>query len=317
MNLYSDFRGDSSFNIRALHRRTWINPLGGRVRHRARRSGTMQAIYAEFYQPLEPTQTWFVRPFGNASASNAPVFSAEQQLAVYRTYSSKAGVEAGANLGTWGQATVGYRAENAHAAVATGPALLTGSAGAHRRRQRGPQHRYARLRVLSHEGREDSTLDGFEATNTADNLAKYGTARGEVRRARCTLGDFIFLGTAEHGQSTHGALPLADVYSLGGPRHLAGFAQGQILGDDYSYGSLEAQYKLTRPIPLLGLSLIAGLQAETGKMGKPYTEQNLTGGRTPSARISRPTARSDPSISATPRHKNGDGGRWYFFLGTP
>ena len=121
MNLYSDFRGDSSYNIRALHRRTWINSLGGEFVVAAQ-VGTTQALYAEFYQPLEPTQMWFVRTFANGSSSNAPLFSGGQQLAVYRTYSGKAGASGGANLGTWGQVSLGYRAENAHAAVVTGPA---------------------------------------------------------------------------------------------------------------------------------------------------------------------------------------------------
>ncbi len=82
--------------------------------------------------------------------------------------------------------------------------------------------------------------DVFESTSVSSGLEKYGTAELKFGGA-VSVGDFIFLGAAEHGQSTHGQLPVADVYSLGGPRRMAGFAANQILGDDYSYGSVEAQ----------------------------------------------------------------------------
>ena len=314
MNLYSDFRGDSSFNVRVLHRRTWVNPLGGEFVVGAQ-VGTTQALYAEFYQPLEPTQTWFARTWGNASASDVPLFSGNQQVAEYRTYSSKAGVEAGANLGTWGQARIGYQGENGRASVATGPILLPSV----RERVGGPG---AALNVDTLDYAFFPTkgvkLDAnvFEATNVSAGIEKFGTAEAKLKGAM-TMGDFIFLAGAEHGQSTHGVLPLVDVYSLGGPRHLAGFAQGQILGDDYSYGNLEAQYKLTRAIPLLGLSLIAGVQAETGKMGKLYTEQNLTGWQNSFGAYLAANSTFGPFYLGYAKAKNGGSGRWYFFLGTP
>ncbi|HLX24774.1 MAG TPA: patatin-like phospholipase family protein [Usitatibacter sp.] len=314
MNLYSDFRGDSSFNIRALHRRTWINPLGGEFVV-AGQVGTTQALYAEFYQPLEATQTWFARVATNAKSSNAPLFSGGQELAVYRTYSSVAGVEAGANLGTWGQASLGYRAENARASVVTGPSLLPGV-----RERIGGLQAEVSVDTLDYAffPTKGVKLDAnaFEATNVADDVVKFGTAEMKLNGA-LSVGDFIFLGALEHGQSTHGVLPLADLYSLGGPRHLAGFAQGQILGDDYSYGSLEAQYKLTRPIPLLGLSLIAGVQAESGKMNKLATEQNLTGWQNSFGAYLAANSAFGPFYFGYAKAKNGGSGRWYFFLGTP
>jgi NTE family protein len=314
MNLYSDFRGDSSFNIRALHRRTWINPLGGELVVAAQ-VGTTQALYAEFYQPLEPRQIWFVRTSADASSSNAPLFSGDQEVATYRTYSSRAAVDAGANLGTWGVAKLGYRAENARAAVVTGPSILPGV----RERIGGPGASFS-VDTLDYAFFPTKGVkldaDAFEATTVSDGLQKYGTAELKFSGA-LSVGDFIFLGAAQHGQTTHGVLSLADVYSLGGPRHLAGFAQGQILGDDYSYGSLEAQYKLTRPIPLLGLSLIAGIQAETGKMNKLYTEQNLTGWQNSFGAYLAANSTFGPFYFGYAKAKNGGSGRWYFFLGTP
>lgn len=42
--------------------------------------------------------------------------------------------------------------------------------------------------------------------------------------------------------------------------------------------SVQAQYRLTRPMPILGLSLLAGVSYEAGNMKKPVTEPDLTGG---------------------------------------
>ena len=314
MNMYSDFRGDSSFNVRAIHRRTWINSLGGELVAGAQ-VGTVQLLYGEYYQPLEPRQVFYVRTIVDARSTNAPLFSANQQLATYRTYSSAGSVEAGANLGTWGQARLGWSAENARASAVTGPSLLP----AVRDVVNGP---FAGLDIDTYDYAFFPTkgvkveASAFESAGVSDGLQKYGTAEAKFGGAM-TMGDFIFLAAAEHGQSTHGTLPLFSVYSLGGPRHLAGFAQGQMLGDDYSYGSLEAQYKLTRPIPLLGLSLIAGVQAEAGKMGKPYTEQNLTGWQPSYGAYLAANSAFGPFYFGYAKAKNGNGGRWYFFLGTP
>jgi len=147
-------------------------------------------------------------------------------------------------------------------------------------------------------------------------MSKYGTAQATLGAAY-TLGDFILVGAAEHGQSTHGTLPVTDLYTLGGPRHLAGFAPGQIAGDDYSYGSLEVQYKLTRAIPLLGLQLIGGLQAEAGKMRKPVTEPTLTGWQQSYGAYLASNTAFGPFYLGFARSPNGKGTRFYFFVGTP
>ncbi|HEY2630287.1 MAG TPA: patatin-like phospholipase family protein, partial [Usitatibacter sp.] len=314
LNIYSDFRGDSNFNIRALHRRTWINQLGGELVLGAQ-VGTRQALYAEFYQPLETRQIFFVRAAMGASSTDVPLFVGPDEVAKYRVYASTADIDAGANLGTWGQAKIGWRAENSRASVTTGPTLLPSG-----REVIGGVFAHASVDTYDYAFFPTKGVkidaDVFEASSVSSGVEKYGTAEVKFGGA-ATAGDFIFLGQAEHGQATHGLLPLADLYSLGGPRHLAGFAQGQILGDDYSYANLEAQYKLTRPIPLLGLSLIAGLQVEGGKMGKLYTEQNLTGWQQSFGAYLAANSSFGPFYFGVAKAKNGSGARWYIFLGTP
>ncbi len=101
LNMYSDFRGDSSFNVRALHRRTWINPLGGELVLGAQ-VGSTQALLAEFYQPLETRQIFFVRAAMGATSTDTPLYAAQDQVAKYRVYSTKGELDAGREHGSVG-----------------------------------------------------------------------------------------------------------------------------------------------------------------------------------------------------------------------
>jgi NTE family protein len=144
---------------------------------------------------------------------------------------------------------------------------------------------------------------------------KYGTAEIKVGGA-WTMGDLIFLGHADYGKSTHGTLPLTDLFSLGGPRNLAAFGTGQLRGDDYTYASVDAQYKLTKPIPLLGLQIIAGVQAETGRMKKLVTEPTLSGWQNSFGAYLATNSAFGPMYLGIADSKSGKP-RFYFFIGTP
>jgi len=314
LNLYSDFRGDSNFNIRALTRRTWLNSLGGEWLT-AGQIGTSQQIYTEFYQPLEPSQYWFVRAFGGARAENIGLYDSGKRVAEYRTYVSEGGVDAGMNFGAYGLAKLGWKESNKRGTVETGTPILESA----RQLFGGP---FATINLDTYDFAFFPTrgykvdLQGFDSAHVTDGMRKFGTADAKLGAA-FSMGDAIVVGRAEHGQSTHGLLPVSELYTLGGPRHLAGFAQNQIAGDDYTYGSLELQYKLTRQIPLLGLQLIGGVQAEAGKMRRLVTEPTLTGWQPSYGVYLASNTAFGPFYLGLAKAPNGKGTRFYFFVGTP
>jgi NTE family protein len=256
-----------------------------------------------------------VKPFGGARTENVGLFNNGDRVAEYRTYVAEGGAEAGVNFGAFGLAKLGWRESNKRGTVETGTALLPSV----RQLAGGPT---ASLAIDTYDFAFFPTrgvklnLDGFEAAHVSDGMEKFGSAQARLGAAY-TLGDLILVGKAEHGQSTHGTLPVTELYSLGGPRRLAGFAPNQIAGDDYTYGSLEAQYKLTRAIPLLGLSLIGGLQAEAGKMRKLSTEPTLTGWQPSFGAYLASNTAFGPFYVGFANAKNGKGTRFYFFVGTP
>src|SRR5204863_4517969 len=167
--------------------------------------------------------------------------------------------EGGANLGVCGQARLGWVERRAKASVETGTSIFPDVD----QRMGGPRgtlaidtYDYAFFPTRGY--KIDAEI--FDAQRVSGGPGTYG--KGSVSFAGAwSVGDLIFVGDAEYGASTHGSLPITDQFALGGPRRLSGLAQNQVRGDEMTYGRLEMQYKLTRPIPILGFSVLAGIQA--------------------------------------------------------
>ena len=313
LNLYSDFRGDARYNVRALFRRSWLNSRGGEWLA-ALQIGSEQRLSTEFYQPIDPRQVWFVRAYVDALQDQADLWFDGDRVAKYDITSVEASADAGVNLGRHGQARVGWVERKGHADLDTGLPILPDAD----HRVGGPR---ATLAIDTYDYAFFPTrgykidAEVFEAQRVSGGERKYGTAELRIGGA-WSIRDLILVGVAERGRSTHGALPVSDLYSLGGPRHLSGFATGQIRGDDYAYGRIEAQYKLTKPIPFLGLQMIAGVQAETGKMNRLATEPQLAGWQQSYGVYLAANSAFGPLYLGYSDAKNGKG-RFYFFVGTP
>jgi NTE family protein len=313
VNLASDFRSESSYNVRALFRSTWMNRLGAEWLLGVQ-IGSEQAIETEFYQPLDLRHASFVRPFAGTSLGKAPLYFGGDRVAVYRVQHNRAGVEAGANLGVYGQASVGWVERRLGAVLDTGPDSffnLTERLG-------GPT---AALAIDTYDQPFFPTrgvkldVTHFEALKVTEGGAKY--SRSELRLGGAwSLGPWVVLGGLEGGTAPKGTLPLADAFTLGGPRRLAGFANDQMRGQDYAFGRLEGQYRLNFASPLWGLTLIAGVAAEAGRMNKQVSETGLDGWqRSYSAYLAANTFLG-PVYLGVADARNGKG-RFYLFIGTP
>ena len=276
LNLASDFRSESAYNLRSLYRRTWLNGLGGEWLVGAQ-IGSEQSLDTEFYQPLDLRHRFFVRPYAGTSLRKEPVYRDNDRLAIYRVQESRAGVDLGVNLGVYGQAAGGWVARRIGAVLDTGPDSffnLTEFIG-------GPS---ASLAVDTYDQpffptrgvKLDATY--FDATRTGQGSPRY--SRSEVRfGAAASHNRWTFLMGLEGGISPRGTLPLGDAFTLGGPRRLSGFAPGQLIGDEYTFARAEAQYRLHWASPLWGLTLIAGVLGEAGRVDRPFLKDTSLTGR--------------------------------------
>lgn len=142
-------------------------------------------------------------------------------------------------------------------------------------------------------------------------------SRTEARfGAAYSVGRWVVLGGLEGGTALKGELPLGDAFTLGGPRRLSGFANDQMRGGDYAFGRLEGQYRLNFGTPLYGLTVLAGISVEAGKMTKLITETSLSGWQRSFGAYLAATTPLGPVYFGVADAKNGRG-RFYLFIGTP
>ena len=115
LNLSSDMQGDTAFNVLIGHKKTWINSLGGQWVNELE-FGQVRRYATEFYQPLELSQTWFGSVYGQVKRAPQYIYDGNLRIAEYDILTQQAGVDAGVNLGEWGEVRLGpqfthYRAD--------------------------------------------------------------------------------------------------------------------------------------------------------------------------------------------------------------
>jgi len=313
LNIASDFRGESSYNLRGLYRRTWLNSYGAEWLT-VMQVGSDQALGTEFYQPLDFRQRFFVQPSAYVRTSKAGLFFDGDRLAEYFVRQEALGLEAGANLGTYGQAKLGWLERRLTAKRDTGSTLLPDG----QERIGGVN---ANLALDTHDYAFFPTkgfkVDAryFDAIRARGDLPRYSFAEARLGAA-ASVGDLIFLGAVSGGKTFTGELPLADVFALGGQGRLSSFAPGQILGNEYALGSFQFQYRLNKPVPVIGLMAIAGLTVETGRMRGLVTEPGLDKRLTSFGAYLAANTPIGPAYLGFADSPDGKG-RFYLFLGTP
>ena len=141
LNLASDFRSESDYNLRALYRRTWVNRygaeflLGGQI-------GSEQSLATEFFQPVDVRHIFFVRPYARTGLAKMPIYQGVDRIAVYRVQDTRGGLAAGMNLGLDGQVSVGWVERRLGSVLDTGPDSFLNLADP------GGPHRHVRPRHL-------------------------------------------------------------------------------------------------------------------------------------------------------------------------
>jgi NTE family protein len=313
LNISTDFRTESQYQLRALYQRTWLNELGGEWLV-ATQIGSDQNIGTEFYQPFDSRQRSFVRPYASTSLRKRGIYVDGERLATYRIQESRAGFDLGANLGVYGQFRAGWLERRLGSVLDTGPDFFPNVT----ERIGGPN---AVLAIDTYDQPFFPTrgvkldVTHFDAHRVSSNVEEYSRSEARLGIAG-TLGSWTVLGGLEGGYTWKGSLPLGDAFTLGGPRRLSGFATDQLLGNEYAFGRLEGQYRLTLPMPVFGLSLIGGLLAESGRMNKRITETALSGWQTSFGAYLAASTALGPFYIGFADAKNGKG-RFYLFIGSP
>jgi NTE family protein len=278
---------------------------------RDRQLGTTQGIATEFYQPVDYRQVFFVRPYASATSRIANLYSTASGSPSTAS-GIPLGVDAGVNLGIYGQAKwAGSRRNRARTwRRARRPSPTSRAAWGHHHHARD---RPEQLRLLPDEGLQGRhrLLRCAARRVGAQVLARGGHRDGRHpdHRAAVVPADVRGWHAAQGRASPDG------LFQLGGLGRLSAFAPGQILADEYVFGSARLEYRLVRPVPVLGLSVLAGLNYERAHVKNPITEPNLRGNIDSYGAYlgaTTPVGRSTSVVGTQDRR-----GRVFFFLGTP
>ena len=279
---------DTAFTIGGDYLQTWINDRGGELRgslHLGRTSG----LETSLYQPLDYAHRWFVEPGLVAERSVQDLFDDGDAVTRYRFSSRSVYLDAGRVFGNRAELRAGIRSGVQSAEREVGsrdlPENIDDGYG-------GFTLRYtydSRDREVLWQQGELVRMSYFRSDDALGGEAIYDRLEGAVTIAvpfRRNVGYVRLSG----GSSFDTALPLYDMFSLGGPVSLPGLNLGELRGS--SYWSAQASYlqRVADISYVFGQSIYAGLTLTaadmSGRIDGVYAQPTYSGafvlaGRTP------------------------------------
>jgi len=311
LSLESNFREDSTYGLRVAYDKTWLNPLGGELIVAAE-IGNSPGLLLDYYQPLEAQQRYFFESKLSYEGRPFNLYQNNDKVAEYWRTKGLVSAGVGMNIGLLGQVRAGWRQIWQEATLETGipsaifPARTNESYGGE----------YLAL-DFEQMNRIFFPSRGWSSKLAYFNSSKAGYSKvGAEVEAAYPIGDFVINSKLRYQGSLNGQLPYYDAATLGGFLNLSGFALQELNGDNIRYGNIRVE-KIIGQFPLgLRGDLRAGVALETGKVGKPYTQTQLSGwmnsatvylgGETPLGPFYLGYGRSDSGSS-----------NFYLFFGTP
>ncbi|MBP6902322.1 MAG: patatin-like phospholipase family protein [Burkholderiaceae bacterium] len=283
LDMSTDFRGRSAFNLKLSHNRHWLTPSGTEWRNRVQ-IGEVPRLHSELYHPLtwtdSPANDWFVSGYGGLERMRLRRYDADSgvELDSLQRTTGQLGLDLGQPWGEFGELRLGLSRVDLHArAAALTSDNRIGSATVrwHEEGLRArvvidqldfalfPQRGY-RGQLEIWRGRRGGDLDGYfwraEAEGTA--VRSFG---------RHTLEAHVTLQTAEQRGG-----PVVQRYSLGGFHRLSGYESGQLSGNHALLLRL-GWYRRLQETPALTRGFFVGATAELGNTWQTGESPRLSG----------------------------------------
>ena len=315
LGLSSDLSGDSFFTLIGTHRATWLNRLGGEWRTDAQ-IGHADRLSTEFYQPLTPAQRVFVALRAETAREPFDLYNdSGNRLARYRRATYGGGFDIGTPLGNSGEFRLGV--SRGRLKLVNDTSFVAASLLVPNTEMGGVT---ARVRV--------DTLDnlrfprsGYEADvqvyasrhglGASDDYSKLSASFGTAFAAGPHSVQFGVRGAKGLGGA---ALPVYEIFSLGGFLQLSGYRTGELLGREMTFARMVYNYRVSAPGLLDGAYV--GVSLEAGRIG-----DSVTGAQRSSTRrgASLYFAFDSPLGPVYLAYGRGDSNHQaaYFFLGQP
>lgn len=308
--VFEDYEGPN-FNLSMAYMRTALDRLNGEWRTGVQ-IGKEPGIYSELYQPLHQSLRPFVHLRGWFGEDALSLFDGEgKKTTEFRTRRWGAGIAAGRELGTWGEARVGLLREGGHREVEVGePNPLEGSIS------RGET--FAELRVDELDEVSFPRSGGGARIRLGMSLEALGSdveteqASIEGSLARSVGRNTVLLG-GMFASTRNSDAPLESQFRLGGFTRLSGLEQDELLGQHAALFSGSFYRELGHSH---WVSLLAGFSGEYGNVFQERREIRLDEGITAGSVFLGLESPVGPIVVA---YGVAEGGRknFYFFLGQP
>jgi NTE family protein len=271
VSLATEHKGDSSFNVLASYRATWLTKYGTEWKLETQ-IGQNSYAFTELYQPLTRYGYFFVAPYLSDGLNYRNVFSGDDRIAQYWVREVRGGLDVGTNFAQWGELRLGPVWRHVKAGVQTGAADLpdvNNDANGVRLQLYGD-----RLDQPYFSRRGDRLIvSGFRTSSSMGADQQY--SRGELSFLHAeTFGAHTFQGSLYAGSNFGSDLPAYDSFLLGGPFRLSAYPINQFSGQQAAFASLRYFQQIKR---VIDYGAYAGVSLEGGRMNQLYDGRQSTG----------------------------------------
>ncbi len=286
IDMSTDFKGRSAFNLKLSHNRHWLTLSGTEWRNRLQ-IGEVPKAFTELYHPLAWTSSrandWFVSGYAALERRRLLRYAPNQSIeqATFHRNLLLAGADIGQPWGEFGEFRLGW----SRLLLYTVPELI----GA---QYSGPMQR---TRWVEDAVRARVVVDQLDFANFAQSgyrgeaEAWFGQRRGDLSGSfvRLEASGQVVRSWGAHSLGLYGQLQMADQrgsvgierYTLGGFHQLSGYASGQLSGNDVLLARL-TWYRRLAQAPALTRGLFVGATLEAGNAWATRSAMRLSDLRT-------------------------------------
>ena len=278
--LNTDLQGDTAFDVRVGHKRTWINSLGAEWINDVS-LGTVNRYATEFYQPLSVGNFVFGSVHGLIQRRPQYLYDGNQRIVEYSVLTETAGLDIGTPLSTFGELRAGYlwthQRGNPTIAVPGFPsAVSTESGGRVLLRWDGLDNPYFPRKGVKFVG------EAFVGSNrqSEPGIPDYTSTgqRGSLfANAAFSVTPDDFFNVAVRGGAIHRERQdIINDLSLGGFLNLSGLRNDQLSGNYLGLGRVVYYHQLGR-LPVIGGAIYGGGSLETGNVWQQRNDVSASG----------------------------------------
>ncbi len=264
LNLSTYFRGEVAWGVRVDYEKRWLNALGGELRT-SMQIGRPSFLAADFYQPLDTKQRFFLAPSVLAYQDLEYLYRGESRIAQLATRRYEAQLSAGIALGTRGEFRLGLMRGSVNSSVDVGSVegidLGAKSLGAGTMRF---VFDTVDRPLFPSEG-SVAIVGGNFSTAALGAERTYQTVSGQARTV-VTSRRNVWTFSLSGGSDLNSGAPFYDQFKLGGLFKFSGYRPNELIGREYALGLVQFRRRIAYLIETLGTASWGGVTLEAGNV---------------------------------------------------